>query len=253
MRRYSNMVLLFVVLIIALGTAGCGKGKNPEAAAEKSAQQSAQHSARQSAPEAAALRATAIKTPDPTIDRSGWPVIVAFGDSLTAGLGVPAEQNYPSQLQAQLDEKGYRYRVVNAGISGDLSAGGLNRVESILEHKPSLVILELGANDGLQGKSTAAMRENLAGIIERLQEEGVTVVLAGMHAPPNYGPEYTQEFHQVYVDLADAYKLPFIPFFLEEVGGLPGLNLADGIHPTADGYVLVVKTVMETLEPLLTK
>ncbi|MFZ5815234.1 MAG: arylesterase [Bacillota bacterium] len=241
MRRHPMyLVILLVAALLMLGTAGCGRRQKPD------------NTARQPAP-AQAEKASTVKTPDPSIDRTGWPVIVAFGDSLTAGLGVPAEQNYPSQLQAELDERGYRYRVVNAGISGDLSAGGLNRVGSVLEHNPEIVILELGANDGLQGKSTAQLKENLAGIIRRLQQEQVTVVLAGMHAPPNYGPEYTQAFHQVYVDLAKEYSLPFIPFMLANVGGIPELNLADGIHPTPEGYQIVVQTVLQTLEPLLKK
>lgn len=243
MRRHPVIILL-VVALVALGTAGCFRRQNPD---------TAQKQAAQSAPAAPIAKRPAVKTPDPTIDRTGWPVIVAFGDSLTAGLGVPPEQNYPSQLQAELDDRGYKYRVVNAGISGDLTVGGLNRVEKVLEHNPQIVILELGANDGLQGKSEKEMKANLAGIIHRLKEEGVTVVLAGMHAPPNYGPEYTQRFHQAYVDLAAEEQLPFIPFFLEGVGGLPDLNLADGIHPTPQGYTIVVKNVMTALEPLLKK
>lgn len=194
-----------------------------------------------------------VKVPDPTIDRTGWPVIVAFGDSLTAGQGVPGDRNYPSQLQAELDDRGYRYRVVNAGISGELTAGGLGRVEEVLAHNPEIVILELGANDGLQQQPVDEMRSNLAGIIEQLQAAGVTVVLAGMIAPPNYGLDYSQAYEQVFSDLADAYQLPFIPSFLGPVAGWPDLNLRDGIHPTADGYAIVVQTVMQILEPLLMK
>jgi acyl-CoA thioesterase-1 len=242
MRRHPILILL-VVALLALGTAGCLRRQNPDSAAKPSPQP---------VPSPVASR-PAVKTPDPTIDRTGWPVIVAFGDSLTAGLGVPAEQNYPSQLQAELDARGYKYRVVNAGISGDLSLGGLNRVDKVLEHNPQIVILELGANDGLQGKPVEAMKRNLGQIVQRLKQANVTVVLAGMHAPPNYGPEYTQKFHQAFVDLAAEHQLPFIPFLLDGVGGLPDLNLADGIHPTAQGYTIVVKNVMKVLEPLLKK
>lgn len=192
-----------------------------------------------------------VLSPDPTLDRTGWPVIVAFGDSLTAGLGVDPDQNYPSQLQAVLDELGYRYRVVNAGVSGELTAGGLARVEAVLEHEPEIVILELGANDGMQARPVAEVRENLAAIIARLQEAGATVVLAGMRAPPNHGPEYEAAFARIYTDLADEYGLPLIPFFLEGVAGSPYLNQRDGIHPTAQGYALVVRTVLPVLEPLL--
>jgi len=242
MRRYRGIVLLLVVLAVALGTAWWLWRPKPDSAAEKVAPMSV-------VPQGSST----VKRPDPTIDRTGWPVIVAFGDSLTAGLGVAPEENYPSQLQALLDDQGYKYRVVNAGISGDLSLGGLNRVESILEHEPAIVIVELGANDGLQGKSVTDMKQNLGGIIERLQQAEVKVVLAGMEAPPNYGPEYTQEFRGVFKELADRYQVALIPFFLEGVGGMPDLNRADGIHPTAEGYTIVVKTVMRALEPLLTK
>lgn len=242
MRRRPVLFLLLVVALLALGTAGCLKRPKPESDAQKVAP----------AP-APVAKQSAIKRPDPTIDRTGWPVIVTYGDSLTAGFGVPPEQNYPSQLQAELEGRGYRYRIANAGISGDTTAGGLNRVDSVLEHKPALVILELGANDGLQGKSVAEMEKNLAAIIERLQGTGVTVILAGMHAPPNYGPEYTQSYHRVFENLAKRYQLPFIPFILNEVGGVPELNLADGIHPTPEGYAIVVRNILLTLEPLLTK
>ncbi|MFZ5827235.1 MAG: arylesterase [Bacillota bacterium] len=243
MRRHPISTILLVVLILALGTAGCAKKPKPETEAKQATP----------AP-AAQQQRSRIKSPDPTIDRTGWPVIVAFGDSLTAGLGVPLEQNYPSQLQAELDERGYKYHVVNAGISGDTTAGGLNRVESVLQHNPAIVILELGANDGLQGKSTEQMEQNLAQIIERLQKTGAQVVLAGMHAPPNYGPEYTQSFYKVFEELARRYQLPFIPFILDQVGGVPELNLADGIHPTAEGYTIVVnRNLLPVLETVLKK
>lgn len=192
-----------------------------------------------------------VLTPDPERDRSDWPVIVAFGDSLTAGLGVEPDRNYPSQLQALLDQAGYRYRVVNAGISGELTAGGLLRVETVLEHQPQIIILELGANDGMQAVPVAEVRANLAGIIEHVQAAGAQAVLAGMMAPPNYGEEYQQAFAQIYPDLAAAYDLPLIPFFLEGVAGSPYLNQRDGIHPTPEGYAIVVRNVLATLEPLL--
>ncbi len=179
------------------------------------------------------------------------PRIVAFGDSLTAGLGVPAEESYPAQLQRSLDALGHSYRVVNAGVSGDTTAGGLRRVPWILTNKPDLVILELGANDGLRGLSVDQTRHNLREIIQRLQEAGVGVVLAGMKLPPNYGQDYLARFEGIYPSLAKEYRLPLIPFFLEGVGGSPSLNQADGIHPTAKGYALVVEQVLRILSPLL--
>lgn len=234
MRGQTAITTLLVFLLAAGGLGGCARGGAPEEEAQR-------------------LQMTAIKSPDPTIDRTGWPVIVAFGDSLTAGYGVPAEQSYPSQLQAELDARGYRYRVVNSGVPGELSLHGLYRVEQVLEHKPRIVILEFGANDGMQGGSIRYMRANLSVIIQRLREAGATVVLAGMMAPPNYGEKYMKEFQQVYVDLAAEHGIPLIPFFLEGVGGVPELNLSDGIHPTPEGYRRVVENLWPVLEPLLEK
>lgn len=179
------------------------------------------------------------------------PHIVAFGDSLTAGLGVQPDEAYPAQLQRQLDAHGYGYRVINAGVSGDTSAGGLRRVSWILNTKPELVILELGVNDGLRGLSVDETKSNLSQIIQRLQQAGATVILAGMKLPPNYGRDYTTRFEAIYPALAEEYRLPLIPFFLEGVGGSPTLNQADGIHPTKKGYELVVEHVLKVLNPLL--
>lgn len=181
------------------------------------------------------------------------PRIVAFGDSLTAGLGVAAEDSYPSQLQRRLNEAGYRYRVINAGVSGDTTAGGLRRVDWVLMSKPKLVILELGANDGLRGLDLDQTRANLEQIIQRLQAAGVTVVLAGMKLPPNYGADYTGRFAALYPELAQKYRLPSLPFFLEGVAASASLNQADGIHPTAEGYRVIVDHLFPVLEPMLEK
>ncbi|MCC6967205.1 MAG: arylesterase [Nitrospira sp.] len=179
------------------------------------------------------------------------PRIVAFGDSLTAGLGVSPEQTYPAQLQNQLDALGHRYQVLNAGVSGDTTAGGLRRVSWVLAGKPSVVILELGGNDGLRGLSLPETRSHLDAMIRQLTEAGVQVILAGMKLPPNYGEEYTTKFEAMYRDLAKAHALPLIPFLLEGVGGEQRLNQADGIHPTGEGYRIVVQNVLQTLLPLL--
>lgn len=179
------------------------------------------------------------------------PRIVAFGDSLTSGLGVAAEDAYPSQLQRQLDAAGFHYRVVNAGVSGDTTAGGLRRVPWALNSKPSIVILELGGNDGLRGLSLEETRSNLEQIIQRFQNASVTVVLAGMKLPPNYGVEYTKAFEMMYPALARQYHLKLIPFFLDGIAGSREFNQADGIHPTAEGYRIIVGKVLETLKPLL--
>jgi len=180
-------------------------------------------------------------------------VLVAFGDSLTAGLGVAPSEAYPAQLQEKLLLAGYRYRVVNAGVSGETTAGALRRVDWVLKSKPEIVILELGGNDGLRGLDLKETRANLAQIIERLLAGGARVLLAGMRLPPNYGPAYTDAFQTLYVDLAKQYDVPLIPFFLEGVATRTALNQADGIHPTSTGYTIVVNTLWPVLEPLLKK
>ena len=179
------------------------------------------------------------------------PRIVAFGNSLTAGLGVAPDESYPAQLQRKLDGAGYPYRVVNAGVSGDTTAGGIRRVSWVLNSKPSIVILELGANDGLRGLSLLETRANLEQIIQQLQNASVTVVLAGMKLPPNYGKDYTSGFEALYHAIAKQYHLTLIPFFLDGVAGSSSLNQADGIHPTGEGYRLIVEKIFSMLEPLL--
>lgn len=179
------------------------------------------------------------------------PRIVAFGDSLTAGFGVSGEDAYPAQLQRRLDGLDHRYRVINAGVSGDTTAGGLRRVTWVLAGKPDVVILELGANDGLRGLSLEQTKSNLGSIIQQLQQAGVTVILAGMKLPPNYGHDYTKGFEAIYPALAKQYRLPFIPFFLEGVAASPELNQADGIHPTKAGYRIIVEQVFKMLGPVI--
>ena len=179
------------------------------------------------------------------------PRIVALGDSLTSGLGVGAQESYPAQLQQRLQALEYPHRVINAGVSGDTSAGGLRRVPWILRSKPDWVILELGVNDGLRGLSVEQTRTNLDQIIHRLRQAGVRVVLAGMKLPPNYGKEYTAAFEAIYPALAKQYRLPFIPFFLEGVAASADLNQPDGIHPTREGYRIIVEQVLKTIRPLL--
>jgi acyl-CoA thioesterase-1 len=178
-------------------------------------------------------------------------VIVAFGDSLTAGFGVPAEQSYPALLAARLRAEGYAYRVVNAGVSGDTTAGGLRRVDWALRLKPEIVIVELGANDGLRGQDLGAVRANLDRLVERFQAAGARVLLAGMRLPPNYGTRYGAEFHRLYAEVAKKHGAAFMPFFLDGVGGDARLNQLDGIHPTADGYRIIAERVWPYLRPLL--
>jgi acyl-CoA thioesterase-1 len=177
-------------------------------------------------------------------------VIVAIGDSLTAGFGVPPEQAYPAQLEARLRAAGYGYRVVNAGVSGDTSAGALRRVDWALRAGPEIVIVALGANDGLRGLDLDAMRKNLTAIVQRVEAARARVLLAGMRLPTNYGG-YGREFHAVFEAVARERRAAFMPFLLDGVGGNPRLNLPDGIHPTADGYRIVVDRLWPYLLPLL--
>jgi acyl-CoA thioesterase-1 len=181
------------------------------------------------------------------------PVIVAFGDSLTAGYGVPREAGYPELLQRKLDGLGYKYRVVNMGVSGDTSSGGRARMRYALDSKPSIVILELGANDGLRGLPTTQMQANLEEMVQQFQQANAKVVLAGMTLPRNYTSNYVKAFEEVFRDVSKKYNLPMIPFLLEGVAGDPKYTLDDLIHPNAAGYVLVTGTVMKTLQPLLKK
>jgi len=179
------------------------------------------------------------------------PRIVAFGNSLTAGLGVSSDRTYPSQLQERLDEAGYRYKVINAGVSGETTAGGLRRLGWVLKSNPKVVILELGVNDGLRGHPLEETYSNLEQIIQKLQAAGVTVVLAGMKIPPNYGLQYTGGFAAMYGKLAAQYQTPLLPFFLEGVATRRELNQADGLHPTGEGYAVIVDNLMPILEPVL--
>ncbi len=177
-------------------------------------------------------------------------IILAFGDSLTAGLGVPMDAAYPAVLAKRLRDQGFDYQVINAGVSGETTAGGLRRLNWVLRrHKPDIVILELGANDGLRGLNLQQMKKNLSGIIERFQKEDIKVILAGMKIPPNYGANYTTAFEQTFVALAAHYKLSLIPFFLEGVAAIPALNQRDGIHPNAKGYEVVIDKIF----PIVTK
>lgn len=179
------------------------------------------------------------------------PRIVFFGDSLTAGLGLPRAQSVPALIQERLDAEGYRYEVVNAGVSGDTSAGGLRRLEWALDGDVEILVLELGANDGLRGLPVSQMKRNLSEIIAEAKSRGISVILTGMEAPPNYGPLYTVEFRRAFRELADEHDAVFVPFFLDGVAGMPELNGGDGIHPNAAGARIIHETIWRALEPLL--
>jgi acyl-CoA thioesterase-1 len=179
-------------------------------------------------------------------------VLVAFGDSLTAGFGVAPPESYPAQLERRLAAAGYRYRVVNAGVSGDTTAGALRRVDWALRARPEIAIVVLGANDGLRGQDLRSTQGNLEEIVARFQGAGTRVLLGGMRLPPNYGRPYADAFRRVYETVARERKAPLVPFFLDGVAADPRLNLADGIHPNPEGYRLIVERLWPHLEPLLT-
>ena len=181
------------------------------------------------------------------------PRIVFLGDSLTAGYGLDKDASVPSLIQKRLKDGEYPYEVVNAGVSGDTSAGGLSRLEWSLAGDVKILVIELGANDGLRGLPVAGLKQNLTEIINRARARGISVILTGMEAPPNFGPAYTSEFREVYRQLAKERDVTFVPFYLEGVAGIPHLNIADGIHPNAEGSRIVEKTVWSALEPLLAK
>ncbi len=180
-------------------------------------------------------------------------LILAFGDSLTAGAGVSAEQSYPALLAQRLKAEGYAYRVVNAGVSGDTTAGGLRRVDWALRLRPDIVILELGANDALRGQDLGGVRANVEQLVARFQEGGARVLVAGMQLPPNYGPRYGGEFQRLFEEVARRRGAALMPSFLEGVGGDPRLNQFDGLHPTAEGYRVIVDRLWPHLKPLLAR
>jgi acyl-CoA thioesterase-1 len=183
--------------------------------------------------------------------RAAERVIVALGDSLTAGLGVAADEAYPALLEGMLRRAGFAYRVVNAGASGDTSAGGRRRLDWVLRAKPEIVLVALGANDGLRGLPVDALRDNLIAIVARLHQANVRVLLIGMRLPPNYGERYAREFAETFRTVARRTSVAFLPFLLDGVAGVPALNQADGIHPNAAGQRLVAEHVWAALQPLL--
>lgn len=176
---------------------------------------------------------------------------MALGDSLTAGYGLPDDAAFPARLQSALADRGYDVAVLNAGVSGDTTAGGLARLDWALADDPDLALVELGANDGLRGIDPAATRENLAGILDRLTAEGIPTLLAGMYAPPNLGREYGAAFNGLYPALAETYDVPLYPFFLEGVATDPALNQGDGIHPNAEGVAVIVERIVPYVVDLI--
>ena len=180
-------------------------------------------------------------------------VILFYGDSLTAGYGLSTEEAFPNQVEKKLKAKGRNCKIVNAGLSGETSAGGLSRLDWVLRQPIDIFVLELGGNDGLRGLPLEQTQKNLQAIIDKVKVKypNVKIVVAGMMVPPNMGPEYTTQFKKIYPELAKKNKASLIPFLLENVGGNEKLNIADGIHPNADGHRVVADNVLKVVEPLL--
>lgn len=214
-----------LLTLTALALAGCSAPKPAETAAAEPAP------------------APSVATPKDT-----RPVIVAFGDSLTDG---PPGKSYPDYLQSMLDKAGLPYRVINQGVGGNTTTDGLARLDAVLAEKPKIVVLELGGNDGLRGLPVPATQANLDRMLQTFKEAGITVLLAGITLPPNYGPEYIGPFEQMYKDLAAKHRVAFLPFLYKGVVGVPGSMQPDGIHATPQGNVQVAKNVFESLRPLL--
>ena len=179
--------------------------------------------------------------------------ILFFGNSLTAGYGLELSQAFPALIQKRLDSLGMPYRAINAGLSGETTAGGKERIDWLLRQKVDIFVLELGANDGLRGISTKETRRNLQYLIDQVRAKypDVKIILAGMQIPPNMGPQYAADFRNIYRDLAQKNGTALIPFLLEGVGGIPKLNLPDGIHPTAKGHQIIMENVWKVLEEVI--
>lgn len=204
-----------------------------------------------SAPAAAPGTQAPGTSPAPGTLAPGTPRIVFLGDSLTAGLGLAADQSYPALIGKKLRDGGYDYEIVNAGVSGDTSAGGLRRVDWSLQGDVRVLVVALGGNDALRGLPVDDLRKNLSAILARAHDRKIQVLLAGMEAPPNNGPDYTRAFRGVYADLAKQEQVRFIPFLLQGVAGDPSLNQADGIHPNVRGAQMVADLVWKELEAML--
>lgn len=189
------------------------------------------------------------------VESESTPLILFFGNSLTAGYGLDPEQAFPHLIQLRLDNGGYSYKVINAGLSGETTASGVNRIEWVLREPVAIMVLELGGNDGLRGIDPQVSKNNLQKIIDQARQlyPEIKIVLAGMEAPPNMGQDYITNFRSIFPELAAENQLPLIPFLLEGVGGEPEFNLPDGIHPNQEGHQMVAETVWKILKDQLSK
>jgi acyl-CoA thioesterase-1 len=233
--RISDSVLKLALLVVVFSLGGCRRDAVPAAPAPP-------------APAAASVAAAPAAV---AAAAAAAPQVVFLGDSLTAGLGLGEEAAFPAIVGELLAERGVPARIVNAGVSGDTSAGGLARVDWLLTLHPDVLVLALGANDGLRGQPVAGIETNLREIVRRARAAGAQVLLAGMKMPPNYGPDYTRDFEALYSRLARELDLAFVPFLLAGVAADPKLNQADGIHPSAEGQRIVARLVADALQPML--
>ena len=187
-----------------------------------------------------------------TAAAAGKPVILVLGDSLSAGYGIPVDQGWVARLQQRLDAEGYGYTVVNASVSGETTVGALERLpRALARHKPALVVIELGGNDGLRGLPVAELRANLEALVSVSREAGAGVLLAAVRMPPNYGPQYTEKFYAVYEGVAQDLRVPWVPFFLEGIALREDLFQDDGIHPDLEAQPILLDNVWPVLKPLL--
>ena len=250
-RRYGLRLDSVLILAGLVVLAGCSSAGNTT---KQAPEQGAVTSARSAPPPAIVDPSpTAVSVSNSDSAADSRPVIVCFGDSLTAGLGIEPAANYPADLQRLLDTSGYRYRVVNEGVSGDTTKDGLERMDRVLARKPQIVVLEFGGNDGLRGLPLSITQQNIATMIERLQRGGIKVALAGISLPPQYGPDYIAHFNSMYPTLARQFHLPLLPFLLQDVYGVDGDIQADGVHPTAQGAKQVAENVQKLIQPMLKK
>jgi acyl-CoA thioesterase I len=239
-RNLATLAFTVLIPMLSFWTLACG----PQVREDEP--QATQASLRVPAP--AARPAVRPAAPAPVADT---PLVVFLGDSLTAGLGLDEDEAYPAVLERELKEEGLPVRVLNAGVSGDTTAGGLSRIGWLLGQHPDVVVVALGANDGLRALPVDQAEKNLREIVRRSQAAGARVLLLGMKMPPNYGPDYTSRFEGMYTAIAKDMNVPLLPFLLEGVGGDRSLNQADGIHPTAEGQEILAKNVRPYLEEVL--
>lgn len=253
MRTVPSLVIVTVVLAVA----GCHE-KTGQVPAEKNSDAQAVSIQPRPAEDGAAVEDAAVtdeQRAQAALKDTGdtRPVLVCFGDSLTAGLGMGPGQSYPDDLQKDLDALGYRYRVVNQGVSGNTTKDGVTRLTDVLALKPEIAVVEFGGNDGLRGLPVSETETNLEQIVRRLHDAGVKVALAGITLPPDYGEDYIRRFDAMYSQIAKKYNVPMLPFLLNNVYGLPGMMQRDQTHATAKGNEQVARNVLGLVRPLLKK